>query len=135
MSIPVSCSSCNQRFGAPPNLAGTQVACPSCQTPIAIPATNGASAPTKVAVACQCGNQFQAPSNLFGKQVACPSCGGALMVPNPQTQAPAAPISAASGSPLGLIDRPIALVLAVVADIIAISIVRTSIREFKQNSA
>jgi len=44
-------------------------------------------------------------------------------------------LTAASGSPLGLIDRPMTLGVAVVAGIIAISIVRTSIREFKQNSA
>lgn len=42
--IPVACR-CGQRFAAPPNLAGKQVACPKCRSPIQVPHPGASSAP------------------------------------------------------------------------------------------
>lgn len=85
MSIPVACK-CGQQFMAQPHLAGQQVACPSCGSPLTIPAAEdkrvaAESGPAEKLVSCQCGQSFKAAAHLFGKRVACPSCGQPIDIP------------------------------------------------------
>ena len=68
LSLTASCQ-CGAKFQAPPNLAGKQVACPSCGQALVVPSAAPAQAAGKIAVACQCGKRFAAPPNLAGRQV------------------------------------------------------------------
>ena len=85
MRTQVTCSSCHQRFAAPASLANKQVACPGCQSAIAVPAAShvGSSDTASIVVSCQCGKRVKARAKFAGKRVACPACGDALRVPNP----------------------------------------------------
>ena len=99
MSLLASCR-CGAKFQAPPNLAGKQVACPTCGQALVVPAaasTAPAPAAGTIAVVCRCGKRMAAPQNLAGRQVQCPACKQPLTVPAAAMQpaSPAAPVTAA----------------------------------------
>ncbi len=86
MAIQVQCE-CGKSLVAQPSLAGKRVKCPSCKSPISVPAPQeGAVA---IRVACQCGQRFGAKSHLAGKQVRCPKCRQAILVPGVAAERPA----------------------------------------------
>src|SRR5688572_241120 len=98
MTIKVACQ-CGKAFSAQPHLAGKRVACPSCNSPISIPAAQEAQAPTTqapaIAVTCQCGKRFGVKSNLAGKRVRCPACQQPVQIPNPYGAPVPVPVAAA----------------------------------------
>ena len=87
MAIVVSCV-CGSRFSAKPELAGKQLACPSCRQPIAVHFPVPQPVPSLQAVSCICGARFQPQPYLAGKSLPCPTCGQTLHVPNPLTSSP-----------------------------------------------
>ena len=101
LSLIASCR-CGAKFQAPPNLAGKQVACPTCGQALVVPAATARPAPAAaqaagtIAVACRCGKRFAAPPHLAGKQVQCPGCKQPLMVPAAAMQpaSPGTPVTA-----------------------------------------
>jgi DNA-directed RNA polymerase subunit RPC12/RpoP len=105
LSLIATCR-CGAKFQAPPNLAGKQVACPTCGQALVVPAAAPAPAQAtgKIAVACQCGKRFAAPPNLAGRQVQCPACKQALVVPAGATR-PAAQAPVAATGPISVSCR------------------------------
>lgn len=85
MPIPVTCR-CGGRFEAPDNMAGQQVSCPSCHSPLTIQAQ--AVAPGQITAQCpSCRSQFAAPASLLGQQAACPTCHTQFIVSQTQQSA------------------------------------------------
>ncbi len=81
MAIEVGCT-CGQRFRAQPHLAGKQLRCPSCGSPLAIPVPpRPTTAASPQVVACLCGQRFRAEPHLAGTQVQCPMCNRPLHIP------------------------------------------------------
>lgn len=108
MEIPVSCT-CGKSFKAKPTLAGKTVACPSCKSPIAIPAAAAPAPPSnpvpaapappspaqpapaatpmpgaEIVMACGCGQQFKVDGQFAGQQVNCPACQTLCVIPTQQ---------------------------------------------------
>ncbi len=102
MSISVRCQ-CGKQFTAKPELAGKQVRCPSCGSPLRIPHPQPVQPKPQagVAVACGCGSRFLAVPHLYGKRVACPACGTPLSIPTPGLT-PLQPLDLLQDDPLGL---------------------------------
>jgi len=68
---------------AQPHLAGKRVGCPSCGSPITIPAAQRPTTPTPdILVTCRCGQRFSAKPHLAGKTVRCLNCQQPIQVPN-----------------------------------------------------
>ena len=115
----IQCPKCAKKLSAPDNLAGRQVACPACQTPVSIPAIKSAApnqraqsqpadarprvaaAPTQPAkpiagpitatIQCpHCTKKFKGPVQLQGKNIPCPACRKEFVV-RVQPAAPAKP--------------------------------------------
>lgn len=101
----VQCRACAKRFSAPDALAGMNVLCPGCKSPIAIPGNTAGSPPRAVtnvspaatsspsvanaplgtngpiAIECpHCTKLFKGDAKLIGRQVTCPACKSAFTV-------------------------------------------------------
>jgi len=88
MTIQVTCC-CGQMFAAEPFLAGKIVNCPTCGSPLSIPAAEATH--NAIRVSCNCGQVLQAASALAGKKANCPNCGAPVLIPLPQAIKPTIP--------------------------------------------
>ncbi len=89
-AIQLNCPRCASLFQIDGSMAGQQVACPSCQQLVTIPATVGTAPPTGPAVGSPlgtdlncplCAGAFQVTPDMSGQQVGCPQCGSLVTVP------------------------------------------------------
>lgn len=105
--INFDCPACGQNLDAPPDMAGLEIVCPSCENTITIPS---AESTEKAAATPQepqpdinfdcphCGQNLDAPPQIVGCVIACPSCSQQITVPE-ESQPTARPPSRSPSGP------------------------------------